>query len=142
MKHNSNTEFVSNLFGLPQNKRSTKKKNKFKEMKYRINNIYAKSVITDNEGNFVGIEGRVMKNSLLPKTLHFDAESVFDLSGQSHKQPKKYSFWVRDSRSNAEAEVVCKRKYGKIILTAPNHDEAADLLKKLPVRQSIIGGIV
>lgn len=141
MHRNSKTNFIESSLSISarerdsNHNRNTKGKSNPKLTKIRrsnIRNVYANYIIRDEVGDIVGIA--VNKNNNSETIQQYSAEEILQYSPKSRNFPRTHYFWAKNS-DGCEGEIFCKRKNGKLVLTAPVilEYDAKDLLKELPV---------
>lgn len=141
MHRNSKTTFIESSLSIsdrergPNFNRNTKGRNNQPLTKIRrshIRNVYANYKICDDFGDIVGIAVNKSNNSEI-NLQEYTAEEIFEYSPKSRNSLRTHYFWVKNS-DGYEGEIFCKRKNGKLVLTAPVilEEDAKDLLKELP----------
>lgn len=141
MHRNSKTNFVESSLSISTREhdsnynRNTKGRNNTQQTKIRksnIRNVYANYKIRDDFGDIVGIAVNKSNNSEI-NLQEYTAEEISQYSPKSRNSLRTHYFWVKNS-DGYEGEIFCKRKNGKLVLTAPVilEEDAKDLLKELP----------
>ncbi len=142
MHRNSKTNFIESSLSISARERGSNQnyQNKGNNSKLttkirrtNIRNVYANYIILDEVGDIVGIVVNKNNNSeIIPQ--QYSAEEILQFSPKSRNSPRTRYFWVKNS-DGYEGEIFCKRKNGKLVLTAPIilEEDAKDLLKELPV---------
>jgi len=141
MHRNSKTNFIESSLSISARERSSNQnhQNKGKNSKlttkirrFNIRNVYADYIILDEVGDIVGIAVNKNNNSEI-NTQQYSADEILQFSPKSRNFPRTHYFWVKNS-DGYEGEIFCKRKNGKLVLTAPVilEEDAKDLLKELP----------
>lgn len=144
MHRNSKTTFIESSLSISDRERganynrATKGRNNpviNKVRRTNIRNVYADYKILDESGDIVGIAVNKSSNSEI-NLQQFSADEIFQYSPKSRNSIRTHYFWVKNS-DGYEGEIFCKRKNGKLVLTAPVilEEDTKDLLKELPVME-------
>lgn len=123
MHRNSKTNFIESSLSISARERSSNQnkgnnsKLTTKIRKSNIKNVYASYIIRDEVGDIIGIAVNKNNNSEI-STQEYSADEIFQFSPKSRNSPRTRYFWVKNS-GGYEGEILCKRKNGKLVLTAP-----------------------